>query len=51
MILYPPMEVPNPIASAQAIRTQSCTSLSDWMPAPIKAIVMIPIAFWASFVP
>lgn len=52
MIFQPPIDVPRPMAVAQANCTQVGISLAEVCKfAVMRAIVIIPIAFCASFVP
>ncbi|MNN51241.1 hypothetical protein D3C81_1658680 [compost metagenome] len=51
MIFQPPIDVPSAIEVAAAILTHSGTSMESRCPEVTSAKVIIPIAFWASFVP
>jgi len=52
MIRQPPSQVPSAIADAAESLTQNGIALvSVQSPDPIRASVMMPIVFWASFVP
>ena len=53
MIRQPPVQVPSAIAVADVTTTQSGTSKWSGLmfPCATSASVMMPIVFWASFVP